>query len=168
MRQERSKDAKRTTRSNVSAHRSPAQLPLRIISPIQGETTRSETRFERDLPETSTPQTEDRLYQGRLTRSRAAAKTGRQRVSKYFEEQFQEESEQSLPANERRKKRSALQRKTNNHHQKHRNQESLQKARALEERGKNPSTHQDQKKVNKVPRNQRVHRNEKRRVKSRQ
>ena len=102
VRQQRSKDANRTTRSDVSAHRSPAQLPLRIISPFQGETTRTQTRFERDLPETSTPQTEDRLYQGRLTRSRAPARTGRQRVSKYFEEQFQEESEQSLPANERR------------------------------------------------------------------
>ena len=105
VRQQRSKGAKRTTRTNVSPHRSPAQSPLRIISPIQGETTRSETRFKKDLPETSTPQTEERVYQGRLTRSRAAAKTGRERVSKYFEQQFQEETEQT-------DKRSALQRKS--------------------------------------------------------
>ena len=105
VRQQRSKGAKRTTRTNVSPHRSPAQSPLRIISPIQGETTRSETRFEKDLPETSTPQTEERVYQGRLTRSSAAAKTGRERVSKYFEQQFQEETE-------RTDKRSALQRKS--------------------------------------------------------
>ena len=73
----------------------------------------SQTKLQRSVPQTSTPQSEHRVYEGRRTRSRTAATTSRERVSRYFQElqeQSEEESEQSLSPNHRRKSRSRLDR----------------------------------------------------------
>ena len=111
--QERSKRAKRITRVNVSPYAGETELPVRLMSPNEPKTTRSERRLQRSVPQTSTPQTEHRVYEGRVTRSRTAATRGRQRVSRYFEElqqQSQGESEQSLPTHQERNSRLRFER----------------------------------------------------------
>ena len=112
-RQKRSKGAKRKTRTNVSPYGAEMELPVRVISSNQAKTTRSQRRLQRSVPQTSTPQSEHRVYEGRVTRSRTAATTGRQRVSRYFEElqqQSEEESEQSLPSHQQRNSRLRFER----------------------------------------------------------
>ena len=112
-RQQRSKGAKRKTRINVSPYSAEMDSPVRATSPNEAKTTRSQRRLQRSIPQTSTPQSEHRVYEGRVTRSRTAATTGRERVSRYFQElqeQSEEESEQSFPSNQRRNSRSKLER----------------------------------------------------------
>ena len=112
-REQRSKGAKRKTRITVSLYSAEMDSPVRATSPNEAKTTKSQRRLQRSVPQTSTPQSEHRVYEGRLTRSRTAATTSRERVSRYFQElqeQSEEESEQSLSANDRRKSRSRLER----------------------------------------------------------
>ena len=111
-RHQKSKSRKRKTRINLPPYSAEMDSPVRPTSPNEAKTTRSERRLQRTVLQTSTPQSEHRVYEGRLTRSRTAA-TSRERVSRYFQElqeQSEEESEQSLSANDRRKSRSRLER----------------------------------------------------------
>ena len=108
-RQEKSKGAKRKTRTNLSPHGPEIELPVTVTTPIQAKTTRVQRTFQTSVPETSTPQTEQRVYQGRVARTRTAATTARERLSKYFQEQSEEESQESLASNQRRNRRYRLQ-----------------------------------------------------------
>ena len=112
--EKRSKGPKRKTRITVSPYSAEMDSPVTPTFRNEAETTKSQRRLQRNVPQTSTPQSEHRVYEGRLTRSRIAATTSRERVSRYFQElqqQSDEESEQSLSANGRRKSRSRLERK---------------------------------------------------------
>ena len=87
--------------------------PVRPTSPNEAKTTKSQRRLQRSVPQTSTPQSEHRVYEGRVTRSRTAATTGRERVSRYFQElqeQSEEESGQSFPSYQCRNSRSRMER----------------------------------------------------------
>ena len=111
--EKRSKGPKRKTRITVSPYSAEMDSPVTPTSRNEAETTKSQRRLQRNVPQTSTPQSEHRVYEGRLTRSRIAATTSRERVSRYFQElqqQSEEESEQPLSANDRRKSRSRLER----------------------------------------------------------
>ena len=109
-RQEKNKGAKRKTRNDLSAHGPEMDLPLTVTTAIQAKTTRVQRTLQSSVPETSTPQTEERVYEGRVTTTRTAARTGRERVSKYYEDEAKEESQQSSSSNRRRNRTSRLQR----------------------------------------------------------
>ena len=113
--QERRKSGKRKTARNVSSYDAELQFPVRLTSAKETKTAKSQRRLQSSVPETSTPQSEHRVYQGRVTRSRTAATAGRERVSKYFrelQEQSEEEGQQSSSFKKRKNSTSRLEKQT--------------------------------------------------------
>ena len=84
-RQEESKGTKRKTR---------VKSPVRVSTASRAKRTRVERTPQRTVPQSSTRETEQHVHEARASRTRTAATTGRQRISKHFEQQSEEEEEE--------------------------------------------------------------------------